>query len=209
MDRIKQLEIKKLLKELEFIESDYEYKSEIISDADSEFVRGIGDFLSKHPDLKEIFDRDISSKIDESIKKSQESIEEKKELDVVGDNIQSEASDDECVDDIKIRRIYREIVKLTHPDKSKDKKLEIIYIKATDMYNIGDIAGLYSICDNLGIQYDVNEEDIEIISSKIKHMKDRISFIESTFTWMWFYSKDEKERDHIIFTYIKNRLQKK
>jgi hypothetical protein len=39
MDKIKLLEIKKLFKELDYIESDYEYRNEIINEADSDFIK--------------------------------------------------------------------------------------------------------------------------------------------------------------------------
>ena len=41
MDRIKLLEIKKLFKELDYVQSDFEYRSEIISEADTNFLNGV------------------------------------------------------------------------------------------------------------------------------------------------------------------------
>jgi len=60
MSKLKQLESKKLIKELEFIESDYNYKNELVSEADSEFIKSLNLFLERHPQLKEIFDRKIN-----------------------------------------------------------------------------------------------------------------------------------------------------
>ena len=45
-----------VLKELDYIESDFEYRSEVISEADSEFIKSINEFLATHPELKEIYD---------------------------------------------------------------------------------------------------------------------------------------------------------
>ena len=44
MSKIKLLQLKKLLKELEYIESDFEYRSELISEADNEFIKSINNF---------------------------------------------------------------------------------------------------------------------------------------------------------------------
>ena len=63
MNKIKQLEIKKLLKELDYIESDFVYKNELVQEADNSFIRSVNELLLKHPDLKEIFDKKINSKI--------------------------------------------------------------------------------------------------------------------------------------------------
>ena len=49
MNKLKILEVKKLLKELDYIESDFEYRSEVISEADSEFIQSVNDFLVSHP----------------------------------------------------------------------------------------------------------------------------------------------------------------
>ena len=67
MNKVKLLEVKKLLKELEFIESDFEYRNEIISEADAKFISSINQFLQNHPDLKEIYDNKVTEKINQSI----------------------------------------------------------------------------------------------------------------------------------------------
>ena len=73
MSKIKLLQLKKLLKELEYIESDFEYRSELISEADNEFIKSINNFLDDHPDIKDIYDKKINEKINQSIKNNQES----------------------------------------------------------------------------------------------------------------------------------------
>jgi len=220
MNKLKQLEAKKLLKELEFIESDYDYKNELISEADNEFLNNVNRFLDSQPKLKEIFDKSINNKIDEMIKQKENEINEIKEV----ENKQDESDDEdkekfENIDSIKdsevensedikspkLKKLYREIAKVTHPDKVKDKKLNEYYLKATSMYDKSDLAGIYSICDELRIDYDIEEDDYGLIFSKIKQLKDRIGFIESTFAWKWFYA-DEREKELIVVTYIKMRL---
>jgi hypothetical protein len=78
MSKLKQLEIKKLLKELDFIESDFTYKSEVIHEADSNFIKTVNDLLEEHPLLKEVFDKKINSKIDHIFEKRDEEIKEEK-----------------------------------------------------------------------------------------------------------------------------------
>ena len=43
MSKLKRLEVKKLLKELDFIESDFNYKNEIVFESDSEFIKSVND----------------------------------------------------------------------------------------------------------------------------------------------------------------------
>jgi hypothetical protein len=213
-NKIKNLEVKKMLKELDFIETDYEYRTEIVSVADSDFMNNINEFLSKNPELKNIYDKKINDNIEKTINdiksKSEEvfdNTEENIDNDVDNDNKDSEIVEDEYINSMnekssELKKIYREIVKLTHPDKVKDKKLNDFYIKSTDLYNDNDKIGLYKICDELGISYDIDENDTDIIEDKINTLKKKISFLESTFTWKWLNTKDEKLRDKILLDFI-------
>ena len=45
MDKIKKLEIKKLFKELDYVQSDFDYRNEVISDVDNTFLTGVNEFL--------------------------------------------------------------------------------------------------------------------------------------------------------------------
>ena len=61
MNRLQYLQTKKLFKELDYMESDFEYRNEIISEADSEFITQVNNFLEEHPQLKEIYDEKIDN----------------------------------------------------------------------------------------------------------------------------------------------------
>jgi hypothetical protein len=216
MDKLKVLQIRKLLKELDFIETDFEYTTEVVNEADSSFMMSINDFLEKNPDIKEVYDKKITESINNSIKdkieKSEtqvlEDLEEDKQEKVV-DDVDDSDNLEQKKEEVspKVKRLYREIVKKTHPDKIKDKDLNDIYIKATDFYNNNDKVGIYKICTELGIDYDMDEDDESIISYKIESIRKKIDFLESTFTWKWFNTKDEEERNKILMVFIKLKIQ--
>jgi hypothetical protein len=195
MNKIHQLEIRKLLKELDYVKSDYEYKNEIVFEADNSFMRTLNDFLDKNFVLKEMFDNKVNGKIDTLIKPS---IEEDSEVYLV-DKM------DKVVDK-NLKKIYRSIVKKTHPDKITDFRLNNLYIIASDMYDSNDIIGIYSICDQLEIPYELNVEELETLKSRISMMKDRVSFMESTFTWKWYHTDNENEKSKILIEYLKSKI---
>ena len=160
MGKLNLLKVNKLLKELDYIESDFEYRNEIIKDADSEFINSINSFLEEHPDLKEIYDKNITDKINESIKKQQEDFDledgdseedsEEDSEDLSDEDLEDSEEEIENKKNIsQLKKLYREIVKLTHPDKIKNKKLNDFYIKATEFYNDNNKIGLYKICNEL------------------------------------------------------------
>ena len=201
MNRLQYLQTKKLFKELEYMESDFEYRNEIISETDSEFITQVNNFLDNHPELKKIYDEKIDNHIQKSILKNTEEVIEL-----------FESNDEEIItyEDTKLpklKKLYREIVKLTHPDKVDNKSLNDLYLSATKYYDCNDKIGIYKICTQLDIAYDLDEDDNQIIESKIEDLKRRIEFLESTFTWQWINTNDDKEKTEMLLNFIKLRLQ--
>ena len=135
MDKLKKLENIKLMKEFDFIESEFNLKNEIIVDADSNFLKTVNDYLNDRPELKKIFNDKVDKKMEEMLEKK------KKEDNDDGDQIENEGSSEDLdsegnkinEDDgdkinedeenkiifrnDKIKKLYREIAKVTHPDK--------------------------------------------------------------------------------------------
>ena len=195
MNNLEKLEIKRLLKELDFIESDYEYKNELINQLEIEFISSVNIYLDDKPELKEIFDEKINKRFQETINRKIESLNNPQP---VVEKIVVEV-------DPKIKKIYREIAKKTHPDKVKDDELNDIYIKSTEYYESGDILSIYKICEDLNLEYEFTLDENELIKSKILSYKEKIDLLQSTFTWKWS-NTDEDKKDKIIEDYIKIQL---
>ena len=203
MNRLQYLQTKKLFKELEYVESDFEYRNEIISEADSEFITEVNNFLEHHPELKEIYDEKIDNHIQQSILRNTEEVIELFEI----EPIEEEIIPYEDPKLPKVKKLYREIVKLTHPDKVDKKSLNDLYLSATKYYDNNDKIGIYKVCTELDIDYDLDEEDNQIIESKIEDLKRRIAFLESTFTWQWINTNGDREKTEMLLSFIKLRLQ--
>ena len=193
MNNLQKLESKRLLKELDFYESDLEYKSELVNHVETTFIQSVNEYLEEHPTLKDAFDEKINKRIEDTINKkilTSEFIEKDSSLE--DDEIDSKEENP------KMRKLYREIVKQTHPDKIKNNKLNNLYIEAGKSYDSEDLFNIYSICDELGISYELDESENYILKDKIKYIQDKINFIHSTFTWQWYYSEEEIEKNNII-----------
>lgn len=205
MDRIKFLQTKKLLKELDYIQSDYDYKNEIISEADSQFIININSFLDNYPELKEIYNKRIDAQIinnidtklniDDTINKNNDNNTDITDI-VVSDNRPAH-----------IKKIYREIVKLTHPDIVSDKRLNEYYIDATNSYNLNNEVAMYKICMDLNIDKYIEDIDSKVIEQQIVDLKNRISFLENTLAWIWLNTDNENDKQELLVKYIRARLQ--
>jgi hypothetical protein len=195
MDKIKKLEINRLVRELEFVESDLEYKSEIIQKADQEFIQSVNTFIEGYPDLKKIYDEKYKKFHQEKVENI---INKEDEPELIEDH-------DTILVDPKVKGVYRNIVKQTHPDKIEDSNLNRLYIESTKHYQNGDILALYKVCDLLGINYEFEESDYDILKQRVQSLKERIQFMESTFTWAWL-NTDESKKEEILFKFIKLQL---
>ena len=202
MNRLKFLQVKKLLKELEYIESDFEYRNEIINEADTEFIGKLNLFLDKHPDIKELYNKKIDITINQNILKNSQEI-----IDYIEEEMIDDITTEEEPKLPKVKKLYREIVKLTHPDRTDSKNLNEFYIQATKYYDNNDKLGIYRICSNLDIDYELDDEDNTIIEEKIDNLKRRIEFLESTFTWIWMKTEGDKDRTELMVDFIRLRIQ--
>ena len=112
MEHVKKLEINKLVKELDFVKSEYEYKHEVLQGIDKEFIDSVNLFLDKYPQLRQVFDEKVINS-DQVITTIDTSV-----IDIVEES-ESEEIESEYIEegDTKLRRLYRSIAKSTHPNK--------------------------------------------------------------------------------------------
>jgi hypothetical protein len=193
MTNLKYLELQRLFKELQFVESDYLYQSEIIKQTDKIFLDSVDYILEKYPDLKTLW-------LEKTQKKQNEIAQ-----DLIEDVVETIEVENKPINSSNLKQIYREIVKSTHPDKVKNLKLNELYIEATQAYESNDVVTLYKVCSELLIDFDFDQDEINKIKERIENYKNQIGFLESTYTFKWLKS-DDSERDKIILNFIKNRL---
>ncbi len=207
MSKLKSLQVKRLLKELDYIESELEYRHELVSEADNQFMIYINDFLDENPELKKLYTTRIDARVEQIINKKIED-SERTELEVDssdGQEVETQKKN-QIVVSSKVKTLYREIVKLTHPDIINKKNMNDIYINATRFYTLNDKVGIFKICSELNIDYELDDEDVSEISNKINSTKEKLNFLESTLTWRWFNTEDDTQRKIITIDYIKQRL---
>lgn len=195
MYNLKYLEFQRLIKELQFVESDYLYQSEIIKQSDKIFLESVDDILKKYPDLNKIWQ-------DKKIK----------EVDILNQDIKDVVVEEDVIESDKptqnkdIRKIYREIVKSTHPDKIKSSKLNELYLEATQAYETSDVVTLYKVCLDLMIDFDWSDDEISKIRERIDLYRNQIIFLESTYTFKWLKSTDD-DRIQIVLKFIQNKIR--
>lgn len=206
------LESKKLLKEFNYLVSDIEFKNEYAMEYSRPFEIAVRQFLRERPLIKELCRNKFGSQLDP------EPEDKKNEGESIHIPISSETGvivftgkkDEEDtlileIDVEKIKKIYREIVQKTHPDKVNSNALNNLYIKAMEANQKQDLLTMYSICDELGIDFHISQKEIDALKNKIKSIKSQQLFFERSHLWAWCENDyDEPKRKEIIQHFLLN-----
>ena len=193
MANLKFLELQRLLKELQFVESDYLYQSELIRQTDKLFLESVNNLLEEYPDLKKLW--------------TQKQERYYRQTDIVVENNNDDSDDKpESIMNTNIKKLYREIVKNTHPDKIKNNKLNELYLEATYAYETSDLITLYRVSSELLINLELSDDELFKIKEKIGQYKEQISFLESTYTFKWLKSNDS-DKNNILLKFIENKIK--
>ncbi len=206
---LKELEYKKVLKDVKYWKEEYELKKSIFESIENLFNKEVSSFLEKNPSLKEKWNYYMDKKIQEIeniVKKNiQDDIKKLSELELDSDiNSDSESDDIKVEKNKDLKKIYREIAKLSHPDKiseddlEKNRKIEI-YKKATEYYDSDNISELIYLANELNIKYDYTNIEIDIFKKDIESFKQQSMSFENTLYWKWYY---DNKNESLISQYL-------
>lgn len=213
---------RKLFSELEFLTIDEEFKTQLHDKYQLEFNDKILKFLDDNPEIKKEYDEIINPSKDENVQTEEpKNIGEYKEYE---EDIEKEINEEEYAENLEkrtftedpdIKRIYRNIVKITHPDKLKNisekdhNKLKQYYIDATEAYNCQQLYNIVRIATLLNVSIgDLSDENLDRLDDNLKNIKNKIKRIEDSITWKYFEElKNEYQREHLIEQYVNSFIE--
>ena len=185
-EKLEQLQINKLIQEFSFLKSDEELKKELIEHNQNIFLELVNEELSNlNPD--QIKEPDDTIKEPKSVK-----VESKIDMSTVSENTK-----------VKIKKIYREIVKKTHPDKVNSEELNELYIKATEYYVTYDVFELYFISKTLNIKIKLSLDETNTLNQLIELKKNELKAIETSFIWLWLNTQSDDEKNLLVHKFLK------
>lgn len=199
-DSVRKLELKKLIQEYNFLLTDEEYKNEVINENKEGFLKEIHE---KKIELGLIENEPYKPEAKEKLEEEDsEKNEEKKDE-------ETKASDEESDNEIKkksklkkVKKVYREIVKKTHPDKTNSDEYIELYNKATEFYNKNELIELYFIAVELNIDVELEEEDINNISETIRNKRRELHNLEMSYLWLWYNAKTKEQKDKVVALFV-------
>lgn len=190
MNQLNQLKIKSLFKKYDYYSSEIEWKEEYINENESNFMEYTQTIIDSHDELKELYYNIRNMK-------------KEKIFDRTEDLREIERTINHSNKDPKVKKLFRKIVKKTHPDLIIDKKLNKMYLEVVELYENNDLLQIYRICNELGIEYELDITE-EYIAEEINKLQNRILFLENSYIYRWI--EDEDKRDTISLEYINQQL---
>lgn len=191
-ERLLELEIKKIIQEYKLVLIDEEYKNEVINSNKEQFLREIAKRRPPEEEEEEVVN------------------DPKPTPDVDTDD----DTDDEETSVISngIKKLFREIAKLTHPDKTQKmnnkKELNELYVRAKSAVESCDVYEILLICDRLDIEYKIDVSEKDMLELNLNEKKKQIKEIESSFIWIWITSNTEEEREDILNRFLNKHGKK-
>ena len=188
-NRLKQLEIKKLLTEYDYLNIDGEIKQEIIDKYKPVFME----------DLKEYDDPNKEKTVEENVG-------EPMNMEKVVEKI---IKDEDLSDHTKkrMKKMFRDVMKKTHPDKVKSEELVEIYIKSKEAYELNDLLSLSHYANKLNIEVRLNVVEIKILKGLLLKKKESLEVIESSWLWLWYNSKTKEEKKKVVELYYEKHIK--
>lgn len=189
-EKLESLQVNRIIREYNLLKTDEELIKELISDNESEFLSLVNDNIA-NTDPNLLKPRDIN------IQKEPKKNEPKINIDGVDNNTK-----------VKLKKIYREIVKLTHPDKCDDELMNDFYLKSKDAYESFDLFELYFIAKSLNINFKLTLTEKKVLNDLIEYKRDEIKKLESSFIWLWINASSEDEKKELVDRFLKTHYLK-
>jgi hypothetical protein len=98
-----------------------------------------------------------------------------------------------------MRKLYRRITKITHPDKVESEFLTSYFQKASTAYSDNDVGTLFTIAATLDIDVsDIDSEDIaQELEDSITNKRMNTMMMKGSLAWMWAHAETEEEKDKV------------
>ena len=91
----------------------------------------------------------------------------------------------------KLRDLYKKLSKHTHPDKGGD---EDKFNKVIESYDREDLLALLYLAGQYNIDFDIEEEDQEMVEKSCFNIENEINNTKSTLSWAYFTGDRSKKK---------------
>ena len=175
---VQEKKFKKLSKQLSYQQSELEYVLEILKEAHWDFEDYYQEYCQANQVDLSSLNKQHATKIDELIPNTRQQHDSDGDL-MLPQRI--EMRDDTDMKEFK--RLYREIVKVLHPDHGGDEKE---FKKISDAFTEKNWSVLLEMCEKHNIKVSNHVGLNKLLIKKIEEVKGKIQREKSTYSWLLF-----------------------
>jgi len=82
----------------------------------------------------------------------------------------------------RLKSLYKKLSAITHPDVSGD---DTVFLKVKSHFENSEFADLISIAEEYNIEFELGEDELQLIKKSIDHMELEIRRMKNTLAWSW------------------------
>jgi|6_EtaG_2_1085325.scaffolds.fasta_scaffold18698_2 hypothetical protein len=196
--------IKKILYKIQYLKAEKDEASELLEEYITSFLEEVESIAYENEKTNELYGRNANDH-DVDLSSLSESASDKES----DEKEESGSSLPEC-----IKKIYKKIVIIVHPDKyhssdlsdEKQKEYIDIYKKVSSAANEGDIIEVLCAALELGVDVsNIDSDAIEAIENSCNNIQVVVLEMKNTYPWMWANAAENEHKKEIINHYLKNR----
>ena len=195
----KEENLKKLILKSQYIVEEFEdtkekmakYTEQLYKDFPEEYERMLN---SQNPNPSEDGDKENNETIE-----NEEEGENEENNESIEDEDEEEHQTSDEIKPASMKKLYRRISKVTHPDKVDSEFLTSYFKKASTAYSENNISELFTIASFLNIDTsDIDRQEIiNELKSDIFTKEFYIACKKSSLAWRWAHAKTEEQKEEL------------
>lgn len=83
----------------------------------------------------------------------------------------------------RLKSLYKKLSSITHPDVNDGD--DETFLKVKSHFEKGEFADLISIAEDYNVEFELGEDEIQLINKSIEHIESEIQRMKNTLAWGW------------------------
>jgi len=83
----------------------------------------------------------------------------------------------------RLKSLYKKLSSITHPDVNGGD--DETFLKVKSHFENGEFADLISIAEEYNVEFEMGEDEIQLITKSIEHIESEIQRMKNTLAWGW------------------------
>ena len=197
---IQKKKFKKLYKELQYQNSEYEYVIEILKQAHLDFEDYYRAYCAERSVDLDKLNKENQERVDSMLPKPKQQVHDENGL------LKLDRQNFVDNTDLKpFKKLYREAAKILHPDIGGD---ETEFKRLSDSLAKKDWAVLLELCEKYNIDIEDYMEINKILIKKIEAVKKKIRIEKSTYSWLLYECEDNEVcKNNVVKKFLKHLFE--